>query len=63
MKTKEGRGTRGLCVERKCHSHMPSVPLLLLSTLSLPKVDFCFHNLDLFGQPLAAAVSPLSSGN
>jgi len=59
-KTKEGRGTRGLCVERKCHSHNPSVPLLLLSTL--PKVDFGFHVLDLIGPPLAAAVSPLSSG-
>lgn len=60
-KTKEGRGTKGLFGERRCHSHMLSVALLFLSPLSVPKVDFCFHILDLIGQPLAAAVSPLSS--
>lgn len=60
-KTKEGRGTKGLCGERRCHSHMLSVTLLFLSPFNVPKVDFCFHILDLIGQPLAAAVSPLSS--
>lgn len=60
-KTKERRGTRGLCGERGCYSHMLSVTLLFVLPRTVPKLDFCFHVVDLIGQSLAAAVSSLSS--
>lgn len=60
-KTKEGRGTKGLCGERGCHSHMLAATLLFVLPRTVPKLDFCFYIVDLTGQSLAAAVSPLSS--